>query len=1066
MPGSIYSTSKGATPFARPQFSLVLPEDAPHDAIRTVPDLVEHNAVHNPDHLFCLQYNHNSAVPPRRITMRELQAAVLQCSAWLAAQGIGRAPMRDPASGGLVKAKPVALLMASDVGWFIQFVALLRIGVPVLCMSARLAPPAVVHLAKKTGAQTVLVTPQLAALAAESAALFASDPEGAVSPAFVEVPAYSAFLDSDFGAAPAKNTLVDPKDRNVVILHSSGTTGLPKPIYHPHAYLLGYATCHRLSEADVAGGMNVSTLPLFHGFGLLAPSMSLSIGLPFAIPAATTIPTGTSTAEVLKSARATCLMTVPSILEEIYQLDERGIAALKPLRFVAVGGAPMKLSVAEPLAAAGVKILNHWGVTELGAIAPIVVPEPTYDWHYLRLRSDLDLRIEPHPDSPQHFRLVGRPLGGAPGEEFIVQDLLTVNPEHPTTDFRILGRADDLVVLATGEKVRPTGLEQAVSEDPRVRGAVAIGEGRFQLGLLVEAAPHVQLDPTDSAAVREYVESIWAAVERGNARSDAHARVTREMVLVTTPAYRALARTPKGSIPRNENAALFAAEVEALYARRTWRTRRCCLWGGGGVEGGGGEDGPGRVHDSARATMLRRRLVASVARTEEEAGVDQGKRWKVPADIVYANPTIERITAVLRARLTGNAEGAKKDRAQRIGEVVAEYAERVAGLRGTSKMNGVGSSAGAKPVVVLLTGSTGSLGSAMLADLALNPCVQKVYGLNRKSGEDVRKRQAGGFARVGAEVDAHWRKIELLEGDLSKAHFGLEDEVYAKLRDVTHVIHNAWPMDFNRSLTSFRPHLDAAVNVVQLALDSTTAAPVRIVFSSSIAVVGRAPLVTGDTAPITEAPLLTVDAIDHFGYAEAKWVCEQVFAEAGRVFEGRVAPSSVRIGQLTGPEATGAWNANEHVPMIVKSALALGRLPLVEGTASWIPANRASRVMVELLFAPRPACVYHLENPARQPWSEALEVLAAALGLPAEAAPLPYAEWLARVRADTDTVRNPAGKIVPFLEDEFVRMATGWVVLDTAVARGASPTLEGSKPLSEGDLRRYVAFWRSEGFLA
>ncbi|OBZ75494.1 L-aminoadipate-semialdehyde dehydrogenase [Grifola frondosa] len=353
----------------------------------------------------------------------------------------------------------------------------------------------------------------------------------------------------------------------------------------------------------------------------------------------------------------------------------------------------------------------------------------------------------------------------------------------------------------------------------------------------------------------------------------------------------------------------------------------------------------------------------------------------------------------------------------------------------------------------------------MLADLVLNPCVHKVYGLNRKSGEDVRKRQAGGFARVGAEVDAHWRKIELLEGDLSKAHFGLEDEVYAKLRNVTHVIHNAWPMDFNRSLTSFRPHLDAAVNIVQLALDSTTAAPVRIIFSSSIAVVGCAPLVTGDSAPITEAPLLTVDAIDHFGYAEVKWVCEQVFVEAGRVFEGRIMPSSMRIGQLTEPEATGAWNANEHIPMIAKSALALGCLPLIEGMASWIPANRASRVMVELLFAPRPVAVYHLENPARQPWSEALEVLASALGLPAEAMPLPYVEWLACVRADTNTVRNPVGKIVPFLEDEFVRMAMGVVVLDTVVACVALPMLEGSKPLSEGDLRRYVAFWRKEGFL-
>ena len=73
-------------------------------------------------------------------------------------------------------------------------------------------------------------------------------------------------------------------------------------------------------------------------------------------------------------------MTVPSILEELYLLqDGSGIDVLRKLRFVAVGGAPMKSSVAEPLASAGVPLLNHWGVTEIGAIAPIFVPHSEYD---------------------------------------------------------------------------------------------------------------------------------------------------------------------------------------------------------------------------------------------------------------------------------------------------------------------------------------------------------------------------------------------------------------------------------------------------------------------------------------------------------------------------------------------------------------------------------------------------------------------------------------------------------------------------------------------------------------
>lgn len=138
-------------------------------------------------------------------------------------------------------------------------------------------------------------------------------------------------------------------------------------------------------------------------------------------------------------------------------------------------------------------------------------------------------------------------------------------------------------------------------------------------------------------------------------------------------------------------------------------------------------------------------------------------------------------------------------------------------------------------------------------------------------------------------------------------------------------------MDFNRSLTSFVPHLNASKNVIKLALDSTSAAPVRVVFSSSIAVVGRYPLVAASTSPVPEEPLTDPFAIDHFGYAEAKWVCEQMFEAASKTFDSKIKATSVRIGQMTGPESSGAWNVAEHFPMIVKSCIALRSMPDIPG---------------------------------------------------------------------------------------------------------------------------------------
>lgn len=53
-------------------------------------------------------------------------------------------------------------------------------------------------------------------------------------------------------------------DKKVIVLHSSGTTGLPKPIFLTHRYLLGYAGCHELLPGEVEGRLNMSTLPLYH----------------------------------------------------------------------------------------------------------------------------------------------------------------------------------------------------------------------------------------------------------------------------------------------------------------------------------------------------------------------------------------------------------------------------------------------------------------------------------------------------------------------------------------------------------------------------------------------------------------------------------------------------------------------------------------------------------------------------------------------------------------------------------------------------------------------------------
>lgn len=153
-------------------------------------------------------------------------------------------------------------------------------------------------------------------------------------------------------------------------------------------------------------------------------------------------------------------------------------------------------------------------------------------------------------------------------------------------------------------------------------------------------------------------------------------------------------------------------------------------------------------------------------------------------------------------------------------------------------------------------------------------------------------------------------------------------------------------MNFNRNLSSFEPHVKGLANLVRLSLlsagtRSADSNPTRILFASSIAVGGRYPILH-PSGPL-EVPETTLDGLNtnEFGYPEAKWVCEQVLEAANELFgetEGSgslVRCSSVRIGQMTGAEGSGAWNESEHFPILVRTAQNLKALPALNGVSTF-----------------------------------------------------------------------------------------------------------------------------------
>lgn len=106
------------------------------------------------------------------------------------------------------------------------------------------------------------------------------------------------------------------------------------------------------------------------------------------------------------------------------------------------------------------------------------------------------------------------------------------------------------------------------------------------------------------------------------------------------------------------------------------------------------------------------------------------------------------------------------------------------------------------------------------------------------------------------------------------------------------------------------------------------------------------------------------------------------------------------------------------------------------------------------------------------PWAETLAVLADALGIPQGTLGIvPFEEWLRRVREWPHTQENgpdganPAHLLVDFLEDHFVRMSCGGLLMGTRKAREHSETLARVGLVDADAVRLYVQSWKNVGFL-
>ena len=173
---------------------------------------------------------------------------------------------------------------------------------------------------------------------------------------------------------------------------------------------------------------------------------------------------------------------------------------------------------------------------------------------------------------------------------------------------------------------------------------------------------------------------------------------------------------------------------------------------------------------SLSATILRRRITGALQSTESE--MTKAAVRFVNQNTVYTYPTVDRLTNYLVSLVADtNWTEDIKSHVDQIETMIAQYSNPWPTVNGNAEPG----------TVVLLTGSTGNIGSHILEALLRDPRILRIYAYNRPSPRQVSllDRHRERFEDKGFDKALLFsEKLKFLEGDASRNNLGLSSLVF------------------------------------------------------------------------------------------------------------------------------------------------------------------------------------------------------------------------------------------------------------------------------------------------
>ena len=496
----------------------------------------------------------------------------------------------------------------------------------------------------------------------------------------------------------------------------------------------------------------------------------------------------------------------PALIENLYDHITRtggDFSPLASLRLLMPMGAKLSDSIVSSLVSHNVNVKTTYGSTEIGPVLR-TIPHTKDNPNCYRFRNlfpDNDrIQMEELGESLYEciiwkgFAFAAELWDGKPDKEpYRTNDIFLQDP--PGSGYYFLqGRRDDVLIHSDGNNTSAEALQVDIeAASSIIHKVVAVGQSRICVCLLVEVLESLVSSSSDTFS------RVWEAVNSTNSKYPQHSRVLRSMIYILPKGVK-LPVTPKGNVRRNEVLKVFAKEIDYLYSGLEENEQN------GSLDSDRSLSSYLLTHISALARVPQAEIkettnfydigIDSIAALQLRKALSSRVGY-VSLGAIFEHPSVEQLVAFIQNREKSKVDDTHHSYVQRI---IEQYSSEFSSwpVESTTAKQGTGQE------IILLTGASGSLGTALLEALVAAPTVSRVYALLR-GPNNLQKLEASLKLRgLDAKEVLSNNKVEVFDYSMKDPLLGLDVDTYHRLsKQVTTVLHNAWRVDFNQAVEGF-----------------------------------------------------------------------------------------------------------------------------------------------------------------------------------------------------------------------------------------------------------------------